>query len=210
MDLNIFELNIMILIALLILFIIIYFIPLYNPHNISNTEYVKSYDGNYYRVNSIYENKQEASDILALLNARINEIIQSLADAYNFSNPKLQMITKNILKRYKSKNLVENSPFNDNNDTSFVVNKGSTFAICLREKNETYKFHDINILMFVVLHELSHLAIHGLGHDYEFWSTFKFILQFCEDKQLYYSINYNKYPQMYCGILVNHNPNANN
>jgi len=169
---------------------------------------VKSYDGNYYRVNSVYENKQEASNILALLNIRITGIIQSLVHEYyyDYSNPKLQMITKNILKRYNSKKLVENSPFNTNNDTSFVVNKGSKFAICLREKNETYNFHDIDILMFVVLHELSHLAIQGLGHDYEFWSTFKFILQFCEDKQLYYSINYNKYPQMYCGILVNHNP----
>jgi predicted metal-dependent hydrolase len=169
---------------------------------------VKSYDGNYYRVNSVYENKQEASNILALLNIRITGIIQSLVHEYyyDYSNPKLQMITKNILKRYNSKKLVENSPFNTNNDTSFVVNKGSKFAICLREKNETYNFHDIDILMFVVLHELSHLAIQGLGHDYEYWSTFKFILQFCEDKKLYYSINYNKYPQMYCGILVNHNP----
>lgn len=196
------------ILIILVIFIVICFIPRYNQHNISNTEYVKSYDGNYYRVNSVYENKQEASNILALLNIRITGIIQSLVHEYyyDYSNPKLQMITKNILKRYNSKNLVENSPFNTNNDTSFVVNKGSKFAICLREKNETYNFHDIDILMFVVLHELSHLAIQGLGHDYEFWSTFKFILQFCEDKQLYYSINYNKYPQMYCGILVNHNP----
>ena len=97
-----------------------------------------------------------------------------------------EMITNNILKRYKRKNIIENST-DDRTQTSFVTDKGRLFAICTRAVQGTGKHHDLELLKFIALHELAHIAnsIHGTeNHGPEFWRTFKMILLEAKDNGL--------------------------
>mgnify|MGYP000978029137 FL=1 len=46
---------------------------------------------------------------------------------------------------------------NQNMDiTSFSVNKGEELSICLNSR-KTGELHDINLLMYVIIHEMAHL-----------------------------------------------------
>ena len=47
--------------------------------------------------------------------------------------------------------------------TSYTINKGQEMAVCLRSKNDK-KIHDINEIMYVIIHEISHIACPELGH----------------------------------------------
>ena len=49
------------------------------------------------------------------------------------------------------------------NYTSYSINKGEELSFCLRSKS-TGKLHDINLLMYVAVHELAHTACPETGH----------------------------------------------
>lgn len=110
------------------------------------------------------------------------------------------------LRGYNPDNLFENHPHNISGDTSYTINKGKKMAICLRDK-ETLQLHDINTMMFVVLHELAHIASESVGHsDNEFWRNFKFILQNAAECGIYHVEDYSIHPMRYCGMTVTYNP----
>lgn len=97
-----------------------------------------------------------------------------------------EAITNNIIARYKRKNIIENST-GDITQTSFVTDKGRLFAICTRALQGTGKHHDLELLKFIALHELAHIAnsIPGTeNHGPEFWRTFKMILLEAKDNGL--------------------------
>jgi hypothetical protein len=106
---------------------------------------------------------------------------------------------------YRPYKMEEYSPLQNDNNTSFVIDKGQIYKLCLRDK-KSGKLHDINTLMFVNLHELTHLYNATYGHDSDFWKSFKFILDSAVELGIYKPINYNTHPRPYCGIVINHNP----
>lgn len=110
-----------------------------------------------------------------------------------------------VLKNYNPDTLFENNPA-PGKDTSYVINKGDKFAICLRNKNPANTFHDIDILKFVSLHELSHMGTNTYGHNKEFWFWFQFMLIQAKESGLYIPINYSQNPINYCGLMVSNNP----
>jgi hypothetical protein len=62
--------------------------------------------------------------------------------------------------------------------------------------------------MFVVIHELAHIANERWGHSSEsqFWEIFKFLLHEAKLCGMHTPVDYSKYPVMYCGLNVNYNP----
>ena len=92
--------------------------------------------------------------------------------------------------------------------TAYSENKGEKIAFCLSsvDKKDTNNLIDENTLMFVALHELSHLATKSIGHTEEFWSNFKFLLQEASKIQIYNPIDYKKTPARYCGMNITDNP----
>ena len=78
-----------------------------------------------------------------------------------------------ILKRFNDSVVEAN---HEDNSTSYTINKGEEMHVCLREKDKHTKLHDMNTLMFVVLHELAHVMSDSVGHNKEFKDNFKFIL----------------------------------
>ena len=53
---------------------------------------------------------------------------------------------------------------------------------------------DINTMMFVVLHEMAHLATESIGHTSEFWENFKWILEESINIGIYIKQEFKKEP----------------
>jgi hypothetical protein len=132
---------------------------------------------------------------------------------------------RNLLYRYDPTVLRESEPIGE--DTSFVINKGDDFAMCLRdwphdqrtgekttdinEIMKIAKMHDDSLLKFVFMHELTHVGCETYDHGDEFWTNFGWLLHFAEKHDLYTPINYRENPVMYCGMVnVTHNPYFDN
>lgn len=94
---------------------------------------------------------------------------------------------------------------NGENDeyTSYSVNKGEQIIFCLRSRNNKDKLHDINLLMYVVLHEMSHVACPEYDHTPLFKEIFAFIATVATELQLYDKIDFSVDNQEYCGMILN-------
>ena len=91
------------------------------------------------------------------------------------------------------------------NLTSYSVNKGEELSFCLKSKKNG-NLHDINLLMYVAIHEMAHIASISEGHNSEFIVNFKWLLQNAKALGYYEPVNYQKSPITYCGIKVTNNP----
>ena len=61
-------------------------------------------------------------------------------------------------------------------------------------------------MTFVAIHELGHLMTKSIGHEPEFWNSFKLLLKIAIDNGIYKDIDFNKKPEPYCGITISDNP----
>lgn len=157
---------------------------------------VSAFSGNKYKVASEYNDQVAAANLLDALNSRAKQLISYLQTTQPNAS-----YTQNLESRYRS-NIVENRQGNIAN-TSYVVDKGDKIAMCLRINGQ---LHDINILTFVFIHELAHIAIDAYGHPAEFWQTFKILLDAATAIKIYTPINYSKTPEDYCGLSIYYNP----
>jgi predicted metal-dependent hydrolase len=90
--------------------------------------------------------------------------------------------------------------------TSYSVNKGEKIVFCLRDKKEGEHLVKENIMTFVAIHELGHLMTKSIGHEPEFWNSFKLLLKIAIDNGLYKNIDFNNTPKDYCGIKITDTP----
>ena len=60
--------------------------------------------------------------------------------------------------------------------------------------------------MYVALHELAHTSCISTGHNDEFWSNFKFLIQVAAKIGVYQLVDYNKTNKEYCGMTITENP----
>lgn len=95
---------------------------------------------------------------------------------------------------------------NDHNSshTSYSVNKGQELVFCLKSKNEN-KYHNINLLMYVAIHEMAHLACPEIGHTPLFNKVFKFLAEQSVNIGIYIKNNYEYAPVEYCGMILSSN-----
>ncbi len=180
-----------------------------------------------YRVHRDLDGSGVAADRLALLERRAALLLDSINRRFLFggqpyaidgiaaTNSPAAAAARRLARRYSPDALVENAPGVDG--TAFTLDKGSLIAMCLREaepgtplatSQDGYPVDEV--LLFVFLHELSHVAADGFGHGPEFWSTFKWILQEALvapglGRQLV-AMDFDNRPTSYCGIAVDHNP----
>lgn len=90
----------------------------------------------------------------------------------------------------------------DDVHVSYTINKGDEIVLCLRDKTDD-KLMGKNIVMYVVIHELSHIACPELGHTDLFIKIFKFLLKNAVDNKFYTYVNYEKTPISYCSMVIN-------
>jgi len=145
------------------------------------------------------EDKQQASDLLATMCERINTLLDHLDVNYGSEER-----VKRLIKKFNPNNICESTP--NNKYTSYSINKGEKIVMCLRTKDGFNTIIDINTLMFVLLHEITHVMTLSIGHTKEFWSNFKFILKVSVKLNIYNKVDYSKDPEPYCGIKVTDSP----
>ena len=159
---------------------------------------ISEVDGNRYCVR---ERKRinEAADILATVVNKCEKVIEHLKKKY----PQNEGVER-LVKKFNKNNIVETLPTSEL--TAYSENKGEKLAFCLNKNKNGTKLIDINTLMFVALHELSHIMSLSIGHTDEFWSNFKFLLENASDINIYNPVDYKKKPQDYCGLEITDNP----
>ena len=75
-------------------------------------------------------------------------------------------------------------------------------ALCLRSI-KTKDLHDINLITYVVIHELSHIACPQENHTPLFKEIFKFFLVVSSNLGIYKITDYQQFPREYCGMPIN-------
>lgn len=189
-------------IVFLVLIVIFIFIQ-YNKTSIENFNIIKaSFDDEVYKAHAEFKNSKQAVEIMATINKFVMILLKYLIRIGDDSKPEV----KRLLVRYDWQKMVENSPNNKENSTSYMEDKGKIFALCLREKNPPHNFHDFNTLYFVVMHELAHLMTVEFGHHRQFWLHFQYLLRRSVEIGIYKPIDYSKHPVVYCGLEINFNP----
>ena len=185
----------------LIFFIFIIIIRLYYDNDIFHLNCViSSVNGNKYCVRE-RKNINKASDLLAKTSDKLTYVVDHLHKTY----PEQENV-KFLVKNFNPGKIKEILPTSEY--TAYSENKGQKLAFCLssESKKDNNNLIDENTLMFVALHELSHLATKSIGHNDEFWTNFKFILEEAEKINIYNPEDYKKKNKEYCGMTIKDNP----
>ena len=109
----------------------------------------------------------------------------------------INLLTNNLTSKRTS--IYENDP--NSNLTSFSVNKGEEMAFCLKSKKNG-NFHEINLLMYVAIHEMAHVACPEVGHGDLFKKIFQFLVLRAMEIGIYNKEDYGQHPVEYCGMML--------
>jgi hypothetical protein len=201
------------LIAVAVLVVLVVIVQMLRNSVAATSPLVSGLDGVAYRVHTRLTAPQTAADTLAALNGRATELLRVLRRRYGGKQGARAQATRKLLARYDPDGLAESSPL-ASGQTAYTVNKGELLAVCLRERDPTlsgdpavHDFHRLDLLTFVVLHELAHIAVEELGHTARFWSTFRWLIEEAEKAGITgASPNFEAHPRDYCGLTVDYNP----
>lgn len=163
----------------------------------NNLQKVKSkVDDNDYYVQD-KKDAQEAADLIASIRKKLIMLVENLIKTHPSDDKRIVMLKANF-----NPNKIKEGE-EGTGSTSYSINKGEQIVLCLRNKD---KLMDINTMMFVVLHELAHIATESIGHTPEFWDNFKWILEESINIGIYQKKDYNKESVEYCGMTISTTP----
>lgn len=187
------------LIILLIIGIIYVSYKIYLETDIFHLKCIESdVDGNKYCVRE-RNNYEEAADRLAKVTNKCKQFVKYMQKV----NPDAE-ITKRLVDGFNPKQIQEVLPSSEH--TAYSEDKGEKLAFCVNKTREGSEFIDHNTLMFVALHELSHIACDEVGHTEKYWRIFKEILEYAVDLGIYEPVDYKKNPVVYCSMEITDNP----
>jgi hypothetical protein len=192
-----------------------------------DVSYVESdINGKSYLVRNLPD-KQEAANLMANMTLKLEKLIaiitayspadlyskyiaddsDLIAELHQYTSEPNVLVAKDIkrlLANFNPDNFSENTP--DSKYTSYSVNKGEKIIFCIRDKNEHETLVNDNIMMFVSIHELSHLMTKSIGHEPDFWTNFKILLKIAMMNGIYTYIDFNSKPKQYCGTTITDSP----
>ncbi len=189
---------ILLIIIILMIFSSIYFIYSLNYSNDNLVKTRSTLDEEYYWVRDL-KDKPVAANTLAKIKKNMYKLVNYLQENKK-KFPKNMEHIKDLVSRTKSIVIMETGA--DEKYTSYTVNKGERIVFCLRAK-VINTIHDMNTLMYVVIHEMAHIGCPEFGHTPLFKEIFKFLLQQSAIIGIYTPIDYRKNPQNYCGMEIN-------
>ena len=169
------------------------------------------------------DKSEKAATILGKLANILDNFVEKLCKDYP-EEPRL----KRLQQKFDSSKLMEKSKL-DTKNTSYTINKGEKLVLCLRNKinskkmmhmedisdyltqskkqsTEKERFIDFNVMLFVAIHELSHIMSKTVGHNKEFWTNFRYLLQKAIDYKIYTPIDFKESPVKYCGMDITSSP----
>lgn len=190
---------------LIILFVISIFTLLFLWYIYRNKDmvYVLSQtDNKYYLVRDVVD-KQNAANILGQISNNVKTLSEYLYKIKN-NETYVEYIKYIDILHNKYKNIVYVESSQDSIYTSYSVNKGEQIVFCLRSKRSNNEIHNLNLIMYVVLHEISHVACPVYdNHGPLFQKIFGFLTKQAIELGLYSKIDFVKNPVEYCGLNIN-------
>ena len=164
--------------------------------------YVKSsIDGKEYLVRDLPD-KQEAANLLAKVRIKLNNLKIHLEGKYP-DKPQVKQLIQNF--RNDPKRFLESTP--DAEFTSYSVNKGESVHLCLRQREGADEsLVKEEVMVFVAIHEMSHILTESLGHGPDFWNNFAWLLKEAELINIYKHQDFKAHPVKYCGMSITDEP----
>lgn len=161
--------------------------------------YIKSdIDNNKYLVRDL-EDKYKAANILAKIKKNILSLTEHLVKNID-KFPDNKEYIKQLEKKIKNVDIQESS---DNGVyTSYSVNKGEQIIFCIRSRKDNNKLHELNMLMYVVVHEMGHVGCPEYGHTQLFKDIFAFFLTEAIKINIYNKIDFRNNNMEYCGMQI--------
>ncbi len=169
--------------------------------------YSTFFDDNLEKIRSTIDNReywvqdrddaQAAANMIAEIRKRLIMLSEHLVKTRSVDDPIVSRIKNNF-----NPDVIQERELHSQY-TSYTENKGSRIVLCLRNGDQ---LADVNLLMFVALHEYSHIVCDEYGHTDKFWQQFAEILEEAINIGIYQKQNYEKYPQEYCGVQVTSSP----
>ncbi len=179
--------------------IVVIFIYIFLFINRNNVVYVQSKSGNKFLVHKD-KLKKEKANLLGEITENMfilkNHMIQNIDE---FPNYKLyiEQLKENLS---EEKTIIyETDP--STNLTSYSVNKGEELSFCLKSKKDG-RIHDLNLLMYVAIHEMAHIACPEVGHGDLFKMIFRKFIEEAIKLGIYKKVEYSQNPVEYCGMIL--------
>jgi hypothetical protein len=155
-------------------------------------------NGKKYYVRNLPDRNEAANKL-----ASIGNSLQSLIDSLDEKEEEKGKYNKQLKESFNPDYITENIP--GSTYVAYSVNKGEELSLCVREK-DTDVFMDNNIIIFVAIHELSHIMTPETGHTPLFWNNMKYLLEKASSMAIYTPTDYSKNPETYCGMEINSTP----
>ena len=146
------------------------------------------------------KNKKASADLLSEIITKMfklrNNLITNKEKFPDFTQY-IELLEENF--NNERTKIYENDPKSDL--TSFSVNKGEEVAFCLKSKR-TGNLHELNLLLYVAIHEMAHMACPEIGHGNLFKKIFNFLTLQAIDQGIYVKEDYSANPIEYCGMIL--------
>ena len=155
-------------------------------------------DGNKYCVRD-RSKAHLVADILAKTSNKMVILVDHLKEKYPNRNN-----IKRLTTRFNPKKITETLP--TSKFTAYSQNKGEKIAFCVTTEKDNDNLIDENTLMFVAMHEMSHIFTKSIGHTEEFWTNFKFLIENAVEIDIYKPENYKNDTKRFCGMDITDNP----
>ncbi len=179
-----------------IIIIIIYIFLFLNRNNVI---YIESKTGTKFLVHKD-KNKQEKANLLGNLVENLYTLKNHLVKNKN-KFPEYDEYIDLLNNNFKEEKTIVYETDPESNLTSYSVNKGEEISFCLKSK-KTGILHDINLLTYVGIHEISHIACPEIGHGDLFKKIFKMFTQEAVNIGIYKKVDYSELPVEYCGMIL--------
>lgn len=157
-------------------------------------------DNEYYLVRNLPD-KAEAANRLARVRAKLLLLKKHFEQTHK-DKPFVAQTLKNF--DFSPARFSESTP--DAQYTSYSVNKGEKIFMCLRQRNDKEELVQENVVVFVALHEMSHVGTASTGHTPEFWNNFAWVLKQAEHIKIYQYTDFAAHPVEYCGVHITDSP----
>ena len=147
----------------------------------------------------------EAVELLSKITNKCKELVDYVHSKY----PEKENVAR-LYAGYRPNKIMEILP--TSKYTAYSENKGEKLAFCLNKNSkdnaDNNNLIDEHTLMFVAIHELSHIATKSIGHKSEFWENFKFLLQEAKLAGIHNPTDYKAPGQSkeYCGMKISDSP----
>ena len=147
------------------------------------------------------KNVSDAAEAAELLST-LEQTIRRFCDAAHVLAPECPRLA--IIRRRWDGTLSEVAPGRDDHTIAYSLGKRS-IHLCVRSASGDIE--DKNTAMFVLIHELAHVANeHEIGHTPSFWKTHKYLLELAERVGAYAHENHDERRVSYCKRPLGRSP----